>query len=148
MTWIKHFSYIVQNINDKSIENAIMNNNFDIYQLEKKLNGLLEQLYGIGFNIVYIISRDNNYELQFDDKFLNIYSIECPKGGVATSWRRAAKKRWHLSLLEISKLFTNCVAKYAVPIECSNLVTFEDEYKNKELIFDNLTSLSLWSSTL
>jgi hypothetical protein len=71
---IKHFSYIIQNINDKSIENAIMNNNFDIYQLEKRLNGLLEQLYGIGFNIVYIISRDNNYELQFDDKFLNIYS--------------------------------------------------------------------------
>lgn len=71
---IKHFSYINLSINDKSLENAIMKNNFNIYELNNKLYDILGNIYGVGFNIIYIISRDNNYNLDYNDKFLNIYS--------------------------------------------------------------------------
>jgi len=71
---IKHFKYISLNINDKSIETSIISDNYDIYSLNKKFYKILGDIYSIAFNIIYIISRENNYQIDFDNKFLNIFT--------------------------------------------------------------------------
>ena len=72
---IKHFKYISLSIDNSSIDdNNILNNVFDVYPLEQQLYKILGDIYSIGFNIIYIIGRENNYILKFDRKYLNIFS--------------------------------------------------------------------------
>ena len=67
---IKHFKYISLSIDNSSIEYDI----FDVYPLEQELYQILGDIYSIGFNIIYIIGRENNYIIKFEKKYLNIFS--------------------------------------------------------------------------